>query len=58
MNRRATRADITDFRESILDLVSKNSTVAIASGDASYDYYLLKVVSEQPEILKNPVKDD
>ena len=58
MNRRATRADITDFRESILDLVSKNSIVAIASGYASYDYYLLKVVSEQPEILKNPVKDD
>ena len=31
---------------------------SIASGDASDDYYLLKVVSEQPEILKNPVKDD
>ena len=57
-NWRATRADVTDFRESILDLLSKNSTVAIASGDASDDYYLLKVVSEQPEILKNPVKDD
>ena len=57
-NRRATRADVTDFRESIVDLVSKNSTVAIASGDASDDYYLLKVISEQPEILQNPVKDD
>ncbi|CAH3023172.1 unnamed protein product [Porites evermanni] len=37
---------------------NNNSTVAIVSGDASDDYYLLKVVSEQPQILKNAVKDD
>ena len=52
--RRATRADISEIREGILDLVTKDSTVAIASGDASADYYLLRVLSDQPEILKDP----
>ena len=54
---RATRADVSEVREGIVDLITKDSTVAIASGDASADYYLLKVLSDQPEILERPVKD-
>lgn len=43
--------------EGIVGLITKDSTVAIASGDASADYYLLRVLLNQPEILKRPVKD-
>ena len=35
--RRATRADVSEVREGIVDLMTKDSTVAIASGDASAD---------------------
>ena len=45
VDRRVTRADASEIREGILDLITRESTVAIASGDASQDYYLLKVVS-------------
>ena len=55
--RRATHADISELREGIVGLITKDSTVAIASGDALADYYLLRVLSDQPEILERPVKD-
>lgn len=31
--RRSTRADVSEIREGIVDLITKDSTVAIASGD-------------------------
>ena len=49
--RRATRNDVIEIREGLLDLVLKNSIVVIASADVGEDYYLLKVISDQPEIL-------
>ena len=57
--RRATCADVSKIREGIVDLITKDSTVAIVSGDASADYYmyLLRVLLDQPEILESPVKD-
>ena len=56
--RRATRNDVVEMREGLLDLVSKNSTVAIASGDVGEDYYLLNVISDHAEILRSNVTDD
>ena len=52
------RAYVLEIREGITDLVHEDSTVAIASGDVTEDYYLLKVLSDGPEILENRVKDD
>lgn len=56
--RRATRNNVPDMREGLLDLVSNNSIVAIASGDAGEDYYLLNVISDHSETLTSNVSDD
>ena len=40
------------------DLVCKGSTVAIASGDIGEEYYLLKVMSDGSEQLKNESTDE
>ena len=45
------------MREVLLDLVSKNSIV-IASADVGEEYYLLKVISDQPEILTTSTSDN
>ena len=39
-------------------MVSKNSVVVITSADVGEDYYLLKVISDQPEILTTSASDD
>ena len=57
VERRVTRADVTEQRERIVDLISSNSTVAIASGDVDEDYYLLKVLGNGVEVLSEPMKD-
>ena len=58
VERRATRADTNDQRERIVDLISANTTVAIASGDVHEDYYLLKVLGNGAEVLSKTTKDD
>ena len=55
--RRATRNDVAEVREELLDLVTKNCIVAIASGDVG-DYYLLNVISDHAETLTMSVTDD
>ena len=42
----------------VADLVGKDSIIAIAADDDSYDYYLLKVTSEGPVELREDVTDD
>ena len=56
--RRATRNDVAEMREGLLDLVTKNSIVAIASGDVGEDYYLLNVISDHTETLTANLTDD
>ena len=56
--RRATRNDVMEIRQGLLDLHLKNSIVVIASADVGEDYYLLKVISDQPEILTTGASDD
>ena len=56
--RRTTRNDVAKMREGLLDLVTKNSIVAIASGDVGEDYYLLNVISDHPETLTANLTDD
>ena len=46
------------MREGLLDLVTKNSIVAIASGDVREDYYLLNVISDHAETLTANLSDD
>ena len=58
VERRATRADMNEQRERIVDLISTNSTVATASGDVDEDYYLLKVSGNGPEVLSKSTRDD
>ena len=58
VERRATRADMNEQRKRIVDLISANSTVAIASGDVDEDYYLLQVSGNGPEVLSRSTKDD
>lgn len=58
VERRATRADMNEQRERIVDLISANSTVAIASGDVDEDNYLLKVSGNGPEVLSRSTKGD
>lgn len=58
VERRATRADVVEQRERIVDLISSNSTVAVASGDVDEDYYLLRVLGDGVEVLSEPTKDD
>jgi len=56
--RRATRNDVAEMREGLLDLVTKNSIVAIASGDVGEDYYVLNVISDHTETLTRNITDD
>lgn len=56
-DRRSTRADEQLQREQIQDLVTKDSTIAIASADHEVDYYLLKVTSDGAEVLNRPTTD-
>ena len=44
VERRATHADIIEQQERIIELISSNSTVAIASGDVDEDYYFFRVL--------------
>ena len=46
------------MREGLLDLVTKNSIVVIASGDVGEDYYLLNVISDHAETLTENLTDD
>ena len=50
VERRATRTDMNEQRKRIVDLISANSNVAIASGDVEEDYYLL--IRFQEMVLK------
>ena len=52
-----TRAVVNEQRESLKDLACKVSTVAIASGDAEREYYLLKVTGDGTEVLQNVTTD-
>ena len=52
-----TRAVVNEQWESLKDLACKASTVAIASGDAQREYYLLKVTSDGTEVLQNVTTD-
>ena len=56
--RRATRNDIAEMREGLLDLVTRNSIVAIASGDVGEECYLLNVISDHTETLTRNITDD
>lgn len=54
---RSTRADEQLQREQMQDLVTKDSTVAIAAADRGVDYYPLKVTSDGAEVLNRPTTD-
>ena len=56
--RRATINDVVEARNSMLDVVCKGSTVAIASADVGEDNYVLKVISDNPEMLTSRTRDD
>lgn len=56
--RRATRNDVAEMREGLLDLLTKNSIVAVASGYVGEDYYLLNVISVHAETLTRNISDD
>ena len=56
--RRATRNDVAEMREGLLDLVAKNNIVAIASGDVGEDYYILNVISDHADTLTANLMDD
>ena len=58
LERRVNRNDVGVMREGLLDVIAKDSIVAIAAADVGEDYYLLKVVSDHPEILMSSTKDD
>ena len=44
--------------ESIKHLATKDSIVAIASGDRGTEYYLLQVIGDRPEVLSIEETDD
>ena len=46
-----------NWKTLLKDLACKGSTVAIASGDAEREYYLLKVKSNGTEVLQNVTTD-
>lgn len=52
--RRSSRAGEQLQREQIKDLVTRDSTLAIAAADCGEDYYLLIVVSDGSEVLNRP----
>ena len=58
VERRVTHADMNEQWERIVDLISSNSIVAIASGDVLEDYYLLKVLGNGAEVLSKSTRDD
>lgn len=58
VERRATRSDTNVQQERIVDLITSNSTVAIASGDVDEDYYLFKVSGNGAQVLSKSTKDD
>ena len=53
-----TRGDVTTTLESIKHLATKDSIVAIASGDRGTEYYLLQVTGDGPEVLSIEETDD
>ena len=53
-----TRGDISTALESIKNLATKDSIVAIASADKGADYYLLEITGDGPEIFSSEEKDD
>ena len=57
-SRATTRSETSEALNSIKDLLSKNTTVAIASGDPGEEYYLLKITGNGPEHLEKRLKDD
>ena len=50
--------DVAEMREGWLDMVTKNSIVAIVSGDVGEDYCLLNIISDHVETLTMNVMDD
>ena len=56
-DQRITRSNFEDQILQIADMARKGSVVAIASGDSEKDYYLLKVIADEPEILEHPLRD-
>ena len=54
----AMRADMNERLERIVDLISSNSSVAIASGDVHEAYYLLKVLGNGDKVLSKYTGDD
>lgn len=57
-DRRCTRSETNEELVRVVDLISKNSIVAIASADQDEEYYLLKVESDGVEVLQRAAKDD
>ena len=57
-SRATTRSETSETLNSIKDLLSKNTVVAIASGDPGEEYYLLKITGNGPEHLEKRLKDD
>ena len=55
---RTTRSETAENLSSIQVLLSRNTVVAIASGDPGEEYYLLKITGNGPEHLRKRVKDD
>ena len=49
---RVTRSEAVENLSSIKDLLTKDTVVAIASGDPGQDYYFLKINGNGPEILE------
>lgn len=56
-DRISTRADEQLQQEQMQDLVTKDSTVAIAAAYRGVHYYLLKVTSDGAEVLNRPTTD-
>lgn len=57
-DQRITRSAFVEQTEQIADLACKGSIVAIASADRGEEYYLLKVLHDEPEILQKLTTDD
>ena len=55
---RITRSAFLDYNSRIVDLVTSNSIVAVASADRGEDYYLLKVTGDGPEVRNGPITDE
>ena len=55
---RMTRLETAENLSLIKEHLSRNTVVAIASGDPEKEYYLLKITGNGPEHLRKRVKDD